>query len=158
MKISEFVGLLEANPEAEMQFLLPNGRIAAHAHVTEVGRIERLFVDCGGKPRRLVNCNVQMWEYTDVEHRLTPQKLAGIFGKAAVMFGGEDLPVEVEFEDGVISQYPVKAGGMQDGKLTFELEAKHTACLALELCCPPDADEEEEGSCCGSDKTSGCCG
>jgi Family of unknown function (DUF6428) len=150
MKISEFVSLLDLYSEAELQFLMPEGRIAAHSHVTEVGRIERLFIDCGGKPRRVANCNVQMWEYTDTEHRLTPGRLSGIFDKAAPMFGGDDLPVEIEFEHGVISQYPVKSGAFADGKITFELELKHTACLALELCAPAD----DESSCCGS---SGCC-
>jgi len=153
MKISEFVSLLDENPEAELQFIMPEGRIAAHSHVTEVGRVEKLFIDCGGKPRRISNCNVQMWEYTDVEHRLTPEKLSRIFDKANPMFGGEDLPVEIEFEHGVISQYPIKSGGLVEGKLTFELELKHTACLALELCAPKD--EEKEGSCCGG--STGCC-
>lgn len=151
MKISEFTALLAAHPEAEFQFVLPAGRIAVHAHVTEVGRVEKLFIDCGGKPRRVATCNLQMWEYTDVEHRLTPEKLGGIMAKAAPMFGGEDLPVEIEFEEGVISQYPVTTGAFIEGKLIFTLEAKHTACLALELCAPKD----EGSACCGAG--SSCC-
>lgn len=153
MKISEFVALLDEHPNAELQFIMPGGRIAVHSHVTEVGRVEKLFIDCGGTARRIRNCNVQMWEYTDYEHRLTPAKLSGIFDKASPIFGGDDLPVEIEFEHGVISQYPVKTGTLADGMLTFELELKHTACLALELCAPKD----EEGGCCGGSANS-CCG
>jgi hypothetical protein len=46
----------------------------------------------------------------------------------------EDLPVEVEFEDGKVSQYPI--GGMEitPAGVLFYLGTKHTACLAPEKC------------------------
>jgi hypothetical protein len=92
---------------------------------------------------------LQVWEYTDTDHRLTPGVLARIFEKAAPIFGGEDYPIEVEFEQCVISQYPVKSGAVEDGKLVFTLETKHTACLAMERCGLAPGEEGEGSGCCG---------
>ncbi|HSI86782.1 MAG: DUF6428 family protein [Candidatus Methylacidiphilales bacterium] len=153
MKLSEFNSLLNAHPDAELRFVLPGGEsVAVHSHVTEIGRVEKLFIDCGGKPHRTVTCQIQVWEYLDTDHRLTPGVLARIFDKAAPIFGGEDVPMEVEFEQGVISQYPVKSSVFEDGKLAFELETKHTACLAMDRCGLAPGEESAEGSgCCGGD-------
>lgn len=152
MKITQLTTLLNQHPEAELRFVLPDGGIIApSAHITEVGRVEKLFIDCGGKPRRTASCNLQVWEYTDDDHRLLPGKLSAIMAKAAPIFGGDDLPVEIEYQDGLISQYPVTGGAFENGVLSFSLELKHTACLALELCAP--AEDKEE--CCGG---TSCCG
>jgi len=77
---------------------------------------------------------LQVWGANDLDHRLETTKLAGIMGVAAGLLGSDDLPVEVEYEEGVISQYPV--GGMEvtPSGLLFHLGTKHTACLAPEKC------------------------
>lgn len=152
MKLSEFTTLLRDHSDAGLLFLVNGGHFAAHAHVTEVGRVEKLFLDCGGKPRRHAVCQLQLWEYTDTDHRLSPSKLLGILDKAAPLFGGEDLAVEVELEDGLLSQFPVTEGGLSDGRLVFQLEQKHVACLAMDICVPQEAGKE---SCCGG--STGCC-
>ena len=53
---------------------------------------------------------------------------------AAPLLESDDLPVEVEYEEGVLSQYPL--GGMEvtPSGLLFHLGTKHTACLAPEKC------------------------
>ena len=49
MKTSEFKTQLQRHPESELCFMLPDGgRIPAHAHITEAGRVDKTFVDCGG--------------------------------------------------------------------------------------------------------------
>ncbi|MEZ0296136.1 MAG: DUF6428 family protein [Candidatus Methylacidiphilales bacterium] len=155
MNLSEFTSLLNAHPDAELRFVLPDGEfVAVHSHVTEIGRVEKLFIDCGGKPHRTVTCQIQVWEYVDTDHRLTPSVLARIFDKAAPIFGGEELPMEVEFERGIISQYPVRSGAFQDGKLTFSLEHKHTACLAMERCGTAPGDESGGCGCSGESEES----
>ena len=62
------------------------------------------------------------------------------------------LPVEIEYEDGVISQFPVVSVGAGD-MVTVHLGTKHTDCLAKEVCLPPAAGSAAE--CCAPG--SNCC-
>ena len=51
MKLSEFKSHL--NQMETVQFVLPNGSlIPPHFHITEVGQIEKRFIDCGGVLRK----------------------------------------------------------------------------------------------------------
>ena len=70
----------------------------------------------------------------DVDQRLETTKLAAIMRIAAPLLRSSDLPVEVEYEQGLLSQYPL--GGMEvtPSGLLFYLGTKHTACLAPEKC------------------------
>lgn len=137
MKLSEFKKLLESHPTHELQFVLPDGDvIPAHAHITEAGRIDKTFIDCGGIIRILSNCTLQAWVADDVDHRFPPGKLAMVLDMAAEIFRGEDLEVEVEYEDCAISQFPVLAANAADGVLRIELASKHTDCLAKDVCVP----------------------
>lgn len=158
MKTSEFRHLLEQNPEAELAFILPGGtRIPVHAHITEVGRVEKTFVDCGGKFRRIAACNLQAWVAEDIDHRLPAGKLAEILDDASAIIGHDDPPVEIEFEDGWVSQFPIAnavAAATNEKVLTFQLESKRTACLAMETCMKEPAEGEAESACCGA---TGCC-
>ena len=125
--------------------------IEPHAHITEVGRIEKSFIDCGGTIRRSIHCSLQAWVAEDTDHRLAPGRLASIIEKAAPILGDEDLDVEIEYQDGLISQCPVVAGEMVDSALFFHLTTKNTDCLANELCLPSAGSE---ANCCSG---SGCC-
>ena len=80
----------------------------------------------------------------DTEHRLAPGRLASIIDVAASILEGEDLEVEVEYQDGLISQYPVESVKTAKGALLFHLTAKNTDCLAKERCGLPTA----KGECC----------
>lgn len=154
MKLSEFRQRLESAPDHELAFRLPNGggRIPAWAHITEVGRTDRRFIDCGGTIRSVSACTLQSWVADDVDHRLLPGSLAAIIGKAQPLLGSDDLDVEIEFEDGLLSQFPVTAAEVVDGALEFQLTVKRTDCLAKEVCGPADA--EETSNCSGG---GGCC-
>ena len=71
MKLCELKPHLVANPAAHLRFSLPDGsRVEAHAHVTEVARIDKRFVDCGGTVRNDSFCRLQTWVANDVDHRL----------------------------------------------------------------------------------------
>ena len=124
----------------------------AHFHVTEVGRVEKRFIDCGGTRREIASCVLQVWVAEDRDHRLAAGKLSGILALAADLLAGDDLPVEVEFERGVISQYPVVGAERQEGLLLFHLRLKHTDCLAKDRCGIPVSTGASTG-CCGP----GCC-
>lgn len=152
MKLSEFKEHLLTNPKSELRFVLPDGGlIEAHAHITEVGRVDKSFVDCGGTVRHTVHCSFQAWVADDVEHRLLPGRLASIIDKAASVLGEEDLDVELEYQDGLISQFPVIGAETTEGLLCFNLTTKNTDCLAKELCGLPSKVDQ---ACCSE---TGCC-
>jgi hypothetical protein len=137
MKLDELKHELSKYPEADVRFILPNGEsIPPHAHVTEVGRIDKRFIDCGGTLRTDSLCRLQTWFADDAEHRLTAGKLAKILTKAVPVLMSDDLEVDVEHEVGFISQFPVESVAATPDAVTFHLTVRHTDCLAKEQCKP----------------------
>jgi hypothetical protein len=137
MNISEFKTHLERFPNAELRFVLPDGDvIPAHAHITEVGRLDKAFIDCGGVIHRSSICLLQVWVADDVDHRFLPGGLAKVLAGAQPLLRTDDLPVEVEYEDCAITQFPVEEAAFADGVLSFTLGTKHTDCLAKSACLP----------------------
>ena len=138
MTVQEFNTALAAHPQANVRFVLPDGRpVALHAHVTEVARLDKDFVDCGGKRRQEARCQLQTWVANDLEHRLTAGKLLRIMEAARAILRSDDLPVEVEHETVWTSQFPVATVAHDgNGELVFQLTVRHTACLAEDKCLP----------------------
>jgi hypothetical protein len=140
MKLHELKTVLAAHPTAEVRFQLPGGEFApAHSHVTEVARIDKRFIDCGGTLRTETICRLQTWSADDTDHRLTAGKLAKILTKAESVLLTDDLDVDIEHEVGVITQFPLGAVTSTDKQLIFQLTERHTACLAMDKCLPPTA-------------------
>ena len=74
MKLSEIKKHL--NQLETIEFKLPNGDLVPrHFHVTEVGKVSKTFIDCGGTLRQESLINFQLWEADDYDHRLHPEKL-----------------------------------------------------------------------------------
>jgi hypothetical protein len=135
MTVKEFRAALAAHPGAKMHWMLPDKSfVPAHYHITEVGRVRKDFIDCGGTIRSAASCLLQIWVENDTDHRLETTKLAAIMEIAGRVLERDDLPVEVEYEAGTISQYPVGGVEVTPTGLLFYLGAKHTACLAPEKC------------------------
>lgn len=135
MTFEQFVKLLESRPASSLRLRLPSGAyIPDHFHVTEVGRIDKTFIDCGGTLRKSVTCLLQTWTASDVDHRLTAGKLAAIFKVAKPILESADLPVEIEFGADVAAQYTVEGVQVGLSELTFQLAGKQTACLAMDKC------------------------
>jgi Family of unknown function (DUF6428) len=140
MKLIELKDNLAKQPEANIRFLLPNGDFTpAHAHVTEVARIDKRFVDCGGTLRNDSLCRLQTWFADDVDHRLTAGKLSKILDKAKSFLESDDLEVDVEHEIGYISQFPLESVEVSQNEIILHLGERHTACLALDKCMPTPA-------------------
>ena len=138
MNVEQFLGLLENHPHQALRIVLPNGEtVAPHFHITEVGHVTKNFLDCGGTKRSQESCLLQTWVHSDVDHRLETGKLASILRIAGDVLPSLDLPVEIEHEAGVVSQYPVTAGSSDGRTLTLTTWLKHTACLAMDVCCSP---------------------
>ena len=127
--------------------------IPLHAHITEVGRVDKTFLDCGATVRKVSYLCLQSWVADDVDHRLPAGKLVEIIERAGPILGMDDLDVELEYEDGLISQFPVISITEESGTFIIGLGVKHTDCLAKEICLPPSKEDEAAPCCSGS----GCC-
>ena len=137
MKLHEFKKLLTQKPASQVRLLLPNGQFTPdHIHVTEVARIDKRFIDCGGTLRTEVLCRLQTWFSDDVEHRLTAGKLLKIFTKAEEVLLTDDLDMDVEHEVGFISQFPIESADVRRDEIILRLGVRHTACLAEDKCKP----------------------
>lgn len=146
MRVSELSQKLTDTPDATVRFRLPSGELAAaHAHVTEVARISKRFIDCGGTFREESTCRLQTWVADDYHHRLIAGKLAKILEKARLVLGDDDLDVDVEHDMGFVTQFPLQAATLEGTEVILSLQGKNTACLAPELCCPPPAQQELVG-------------
>jgi hypothetical protein len=154
MKLVELKELLAAHHESFVRFTLPDGReVPAAYHLTEVGQVSKVFIDCGGKIHSDVRCVLQLWLGNDSAHRLKADKFVAILEMSRAVVATEELEVEVEYEDGVISQYPLTGSKLAGDILVLHLATKHTDCLARHLCLP--SDSENADACCAA--TANCC-
>lgn len=139
MQLSEFKRILGAHQEKGIQFLLPTGtKIPVHAHVTDVARIEKRFIDCGGTFRTEITCRMQTWFADDTEHRVGVNTLLKVLDKAAPFLETEEMDVEIEHEAPFISQFPIDSVEPNGEVLMVSLGIKHTTCLAQDVCIPPN--------------------
>ena len=149
LTISEVRAALAAAPALPITVIWPDGEpIEAHFHVTEVGRVQKDFVDCGGTVRRVVTCLLQTWVGDDTDHRITGEKLLKAFEFAGPVLRGEELPVELEYEACNVVQLRVIAVERAAESLVMRLAGKHTDCLAKDLCVPKTATCTPGSGCC----------
>ena len=157
MNLNEFKTLLKSHTNKAFRLQLPSGSpVPVSFHITEVGRVRKTFIDCGGTLRESDTCQLQVWVGEDEDHRLEAGKAAAILEKAKSFLSDETLPVEIEYEDDVISQYTIEEHVVAEDSVVLHLEHKHTDCLAKEKCGVPinAAKSAVAVSCCGP---SGCC-
>lgn len=135
MLLSELRTALAADAAAALHLLLPDGdMVPPHFHVTEVGRVRKDFVDCGGTVRASETCLIQVWVAGDTHHRLSAGKLLGILELAGRVGVPADAPVEAEYDIGNATQYPLTGVEGTPSGLLLHLGGKHTACLAPDRC------------------------
>ena len=128
MKLSEVKSKL--NQLEEIAFQLPNGELVPnHFHVTEVGKITKHFIDCGGTERREEVVNFQLWNANDYDHRLNPDKLLNIIELSEIVLEMGDLEIEVEYQAETIGKFGLDFEGKN-----FLLTSKQTDCLAKDQC------------------------
>lgn len=112
-------------------FRLENGiKVPNHFHVTEVGWIQKHYIDCGGTIRKDDKVNFQLWEANDYDHRLKSSKLINIIELSEKTLGINDFEIEIEY------QLPQTIGKFEvdfDGEY-FVLISKLTDCLAKDKC------------------------
>ncbi|ALM20596.1 hypothetical protein AAT17_04770 [Nonlabens sp. MIC269] len=138
-------------------FELPNGDLVPnHFHVTEVGKVTKNFIDCGGTVRNEEVVNFQLWSANDYDHRLHPEKLLDIITLSEKILGIEDLEIEVEYQGDTIGKFGLEFNGKH-----FLLTSKQTDCLAKDNCGIPVKKEKKSLSQLTATNTcapgSGCC-
>ncbi len=141
-------------------FQLPNCELVApHFHVTEVGKVTKHFIDCGGTIRTEEVANFQLWEANDYDHRLHPEKLISIIELSEKTLGIPDLEIEVEYQ----MKDSIGKFGLEFDGTHFQLTSKLTDCLAKDNCGIPENQlqpkvgqwKAKATSCCTPD--SNCC-
>tara|TARA_R110002020_G_scaffold271085_2_gene486341 strand:- start:733 stop:1200 length:468 start_codon:yes stop_codon:yes gene_type:complete len=114
----------------KIAFQLPNGELVPnHFHVTEVGKINKKFIDCGGTLRNEEVVNFQLWNAEDYDHRLHPEKLLNIIELSERVLEIGDLEIEVEYQAETIGKFGLDFDGTH-----FLLTTKQTDCLAKDQC------------------------
>jgi hypothetical protein len=133
MKLSEIKKYLKKLET--IAFQLPNGELVPnHFHVTEVGKITKHFIDCGGTVRNEEVANFQLWEADDYDHRLHPEKLLHIIELSEEKLQISDLEIEVEYQmKETIGKFDLDFDG-----INFQLKSKLTDCLAKDKCGIPE--------------------
>jgi hypothetical protein len=156
MKLSKFKEILAS--KSTIAFELPNGEMVPnHFHVTEVGQVNKRFIDCGGTIRQENKVNFQLWEANDFDHRLHPKKLVSIIELSEKKLAIEDLDIEVEYQNKTIGKYNIDYNGNN-----FLLTNTLTDCLAKDNCGVPEEKEKISLSSLSQDENtcapgSGCC-
>jgi hypothetical protein len=157
MKLTEFKNALKTLEK--ISFRMPTGEfVESHIHITEVGMINKKFIDCGGVVRTENKVGFQLWkDDKDLDHRLSPEKLLNIIELSEKQLTILDENIEVEYQDETIGKYGVEFNGFE-----FVLTNKETACLAEDNCGIPlvkqkisISDIQNNGNSC--DPNSGCC-
>lgn len=149
MNVGQFREVLEANQNASLHIMLPGGEfVPDHFHVTEVGRVEKRFIDCGGTVRHTACCSLQIWTADDHEHRLQAGKLAGIFKMARSLIERDDLPIELEYGSEIAVQYRLADVEVTPKGLLFVLAGRQTECLAPDQCGVGNASGNVSGKAC----------
>jgi Family of unknown function (DUF6428) len=154
MKLSEFkLAIEEGTP---LNFTLEDGSpVPQHYHLTEIGRLQKRFIDCGGLLRDEEKISLQLWYASDVDHRLTSEKLLKIIKIGEEKIGLPNVEIEVEYQNTTIGKY-----SLQKGEFGFILANSQTACLASDSCGIPQNKMTKQlasltkGGC---DPNSGCC-
>lgn len=157
MKLSEFKNHLENIDTLEI-FLENGQKIPSHFHITEVGLTTKYFTDCGNTFRIKKNASIQLWTSVDYWHRLDPKKVASIISATDKIFEGEDLEIEIEYQQETIGKF-----GLEYIKNQFVMTVTKTDCLAKDSCGLPIEKvkikmsdlQEQIAACCAPN--SGCC-
>ncbi len=157
MRISELKAHL--GKVEKIAFLTPSGAyVPSHFHVTEVGKITKHFIDCGGTERKAEVANLQLWSANDYDHRLHPEKILSILELSQKVLEMGDLEIEVEYQTDTIAKFGLDFNGSE-----FLLTTKKTDCLAIEQCGIPEKKakvilsefQTQSGNSCAPG--SGCC-
>ena len=141
--LNDLAAVLRDQEPKAIRMVLPDGEaVPSHFHVTEVGRVQKDFIDCGGTQRTTRSGQLQLLVATDFDHRLSAGKLLRILQLSEPVLGDEPLPLTVEYGQKVAVIYSVSKLEANRDCLQLQLSLPQTGCLAPDKCGLP---EEEAG-------------
>ncbi len=153
-QVKDALGSIDA-----VTFRLPSGeRVPEHFHITEVGKVVKDYIDCGGTLRHETSVSFQLWTASDYDHRLQSRKLLDIIGLSESLLNLPDAEVEVEYQGDTIKRYRLAFDGTE-----FLLLSTQTDCLAKDKCGIPIEKQRRSladltyGTQKGCEPGSGCC-
>ena len=133
--LSDLQNALREHQPQKLRILLPDGTaVPSHFHVTEVGRVQKDFIDCGGTKRRALHGQLQLLVATDYDHRLSSEKLLKIIEMSQPVLGDEPLPLTVEYGQKVAVVYQVSKIEADAGAISLQMVTPQTGCLAPDTC------------------------
>lgn len=133
-------------------FQLPDGSLVPpHFHVTEIGLVNKTFIDCGGTLRDEQKISMQLYNASDYDHRLHPEKLSHIVDLSEKVLNLPNAEIEVEYQGETIGKYALAFNGTH-----FLLGTTVTDCLAKDKCGIPVPAEKKTIKLAGLSKES-CC-
>ena len=97
--------------------------------MTEIGMVNKSFIDCGGTLRHEAKIGFQLFTAEDYDHRLSVSKLQKIIALSQEKLGLGNYEVEVEYQSETISKY-----GLSFSENSFKLIPLQTDCLAKDKC------------------------
>lgn len=134
MKTSEFLNLLQENPELGLEFEVESGQFVKPTfHITEVKNVTIESVDCGGNPDSYKQTIVQLMvnPLEEMRRPWTAKKALDIFNKVEKLKPiNQDAEIFFEYGDEKIrtSNFSVEDVLFADGHIRLELFAKPTVC------------------------------
>ncbi len=137
MTLGEFRQALAASPQLGLRFRLPTGGLTPiHLHLTEVARVEKRYIDCGGTIRTDVSARLQLWAADDTDHRVGCAKALQVLERGAALIGATDVAMELECDFPFLTLFPVVGSVVEGPERIFFLAGKKADCLAPDVCVP----------------------
>ena len=128
MSLEELNRLLTQNENKALHLMLPDsGQPPVAFHVTDAGTLSRSLMDCAGHFHRAQACLLQAVQGTEEEHRLAAHKLRCTLQRAAPVAlptEANHYDVEIEYEQGTVSHYPVERCTVEPEALIFHLRRR----------------------------------
>lgn len=157
MTTSEFLNLLQENPERELLLEYQKGQFVPKAyHITEVKKLHFDSVDCGGKEYSEEQTVVQIW-VSPLERKrkfMATEKALEIMERVHQIRPLQQ-DAELLFEYGnknlLTSNYTVQKVVVEEGRLILKLFVPATSCKPLQM----SNLKKAASACCG--KAMSCC-
>lgn len=151
MKLSQFKQIISTITELKFR-TITGSEIPNHFHITEVGQVDKKYIDCGGVIHFESKINMQIWTSTDIDHRLTPLKLLEIISLSESKLSIGDFEIEIEYQGDTIGKF-----GLEFENGVFNLTSTQTNCLAMDKCGIPNLEPKIETKVRSCTPGGGCC-
>ncbi len=131
MLLRDIKQFLDRQADKPVFLRLPTGDPTPFAfHIIEVGHMRGTFMDGDGQTRETHACRLRVRVGGRRKHWLDAAEMLAVLRMASEIFPGEDLPVEFQFENDVLTQYAVAEIEGWEEILLFRMAEEYSACDA----------------------------